>query len=283
MENKFKLYLQNEFQKIPPTKASMEYRKKLLLDLLDYAQELKIKGISNDEIIYDLAIKNLGDMDTLLQEFENKRLNKNKLKKKRLAAIISVLSIMVPTILIYLTTSLVVKPSIWSWSWIIILGGVFATVTTLIMLYMINNKAKFSALFIRLGVLAIAAMWIVFISLVLLIINLNVSGVKIEKWYVAFIAIPAVLALTDMVTSLATKSKGKWINSAVDIIVFFVILYVVIGIFIPSFWHPGWLLILLGIALATIELGIVYGIKSKKIKKEKGNDNEVNEKFYTEW
>lgn len=283
MENKFKQFLQIEFQKIPPTKASADYRKELLLDLLDYSQELKLKGITNDDIVFGLAIKSLGDIDTLLQNFENKRLNKNKLKKKGLASVIAVLSIMVPTILIYLVTSLVIKPSIWNWSWIIIVGGSFATVTTLLMLYMVNNKARFGTLFVRLGVLTIVAIWSVFISLVLLIVNLNFVDAKIEKWYVAFIAIPAMLALADLVLSLATNSRGKWLNFAFDIVCFFTILYVVLGLFIDNFWHPGWLLIILGVVIAGAELGIVYGIKTKKVKKEKGNDNEINEKYYTEW
>ena len=72
MENKIKQFLQSEFQKIPPTQAAAEYRKQLLQELMDYARELKIKGVANEEVVYDLTIKKLGDMDALLASFRKK-------------------------------------------------------------------------------------------------------------------------------------------------------------------------------------------------------------------
>lgn len=281
MENKFKQFLIAEFQNIPPSLASMEYRKQLLQDLLDYTQELKIKGITNDEIIYDLAIKKLGNIPLLLQEFERDRLRTQSLEKKKSVAIIISLSILLPSLIVYLVASLIVVPPIWSWSWIILLGGIFAWITTLAMLYMINNKAKLKKLFIRISVLAIVVLWVVFAGLVLMLINNNIA--TIHKWYTAFIAIPAFLALADIAVSLATNSKGKWLSIAADIIIFYTILYVILTLLIPGFSHPGWLLILLGIGKAVLELVIVYKIKSNKLKKENVPPSEIDEKYYTQW
>ena len=281
MENKFKQFLISEFQNIPPSLASAEYRKQLLQDLLDYAQELKIKGITNDEVIYDLAIKKLGNMQVLLQEFERDRLRTKSLEKKKAIAIIASLSILLPSLLVYLVASLIVVPPIWSWSWIILLGGIFAWITTLSMLYMINNKAKLKKLFIRASVLAIVTLWAVFAALVLMLVNNNIAAVS--KWYTVFIAIPGFLALADIAVSLATNSKGKWLSVAADIVIFYVILYVILTLLIPGFSHPGWLLILLGVGKAGVELVIVYKVKSKKLKAENISLNEIDEKYYTQW
>jgi len=281
MKEKFKQFLIAEFQNIPPSHASAEYRKQLLQDCLDYAQELKIKGITNEDIIYDLAIKKIGNMGLLLQEFEQDRLRTKSLEQKKGVAIIASLSILVPALLVYLVASLVIAPPIWSWSWIILLGGIFAWLTTLSMLYMINNKAKLKKLFIRISVLAIVALWTVFAALVLMLVSNNIAS--IDKWYIVFIAIPAALALADIAVSLATNSKGKWISIAGDIVVFYVILYVILTLLIPGFSHPGWLLILLGVGKAILELAIVYKVKSNKLRKENTSFNEIDEKYYTEW
>lgn len=266
MENKFKQFLQLEFQKIPPTKAGAEYRRQLLHDLLDYARELKLKDIAEEEIIYNLAIKKLGNIDELLQAFEAERLIERTSAKKRSVAMITSISILVPSFLVFLVGSLVVTPPIWSWSWIILLGGIFAALSTLLMLYMINNKSRAKKVFIRASVFIIVSIWVVFASLVLMLIDKNVTN--IDKWYTSFIALPAALALADIAVSLATNSKGKWLSVAADIIIFYVILYVILVVLIPGYSHPGWLLILLGIFKAAIELGIVYTVKSRRLQKE---------------
>ncbi|MGI6213194.1 MAG: hypothetical protein ACOYIQ_01410 [Christensenellales bacterium] len=279
MENKIKQFLQSEFQKIPPTQAAAEYRKQLLQELMDYSRELKIKGVANEEVVYDLTIKKLGDMDALLASFEEKRLREKTLKKKKSVAAIISLAILLPCVLVYIILGLAVRPPIWNWSWIILLGGIFAWVSTLLILFMVNNKAKLKKLYIRLSALGIVSLWVVFVSLVFMLINKHVQN--IEKWYVSFISLPAFLAVADFVISMVLKSKGKWLTAAADIILFYAMLYVIIVVLHPAFAHPGWMLILLGIAIAGTMLATVNKVKGAR--QEKSNPNEIDEKYYTEW
>ena len=69
LSDRFKAYLQEEFHKITPTKAAMEFRKKLLVEMLDREQELKIKGVTDDELIFKLVVEGLGDLPARLDEF----------------------------------------------------------------------------------------------------------------------------------------------------------------------------------------------------------------------
>ena len=73
MTERFKKYLEAEFRKISPTKAAMEYRKDTLVKLEELAQDYRIKGMTDDEAIYNSCISSLGDFEAKLKEFENAR------------------------------------------------------------------------------------------------------------------------------------------------------------------------------------------------------------------
>ena len=65
MTERFKKYLEAEFRKISPTKAAMEYRKDTLVKLEELAQDYRIKGMTDDEAIYNACISSLGDLGGL--------------------------------------------------------------------------------------------------------------------------------------------------------------------------------------------------------------------------
>lgn len=283
MQEKFKQYLENEFRKIAPTKASAEYRKKLYYQLVDYAQELKLKGIDNEEVAYDLAIKSLGDMDQNLKDFEKQRVSSNRVKSKLSASAIASSVIMIATIAIYLIASLFAKPSIWSWSWLIILAGVIIEITaeSVIIINKANPKAK--AGMIRGAIYTLVPVATVFIALLLLMLP-RIAGIdEIYRWWIAFILIPGLLAVAEIILSIIFKNKMQWLVISVNVIVICVILYIALGLLLPGFWHPGWLLILAGVAIAAA-INIIAIKKAKnKITALKGDKNEENEKYYTEW
>ena len=66
MKERFKTYLEEQFRQIAPTKAAMEYRISMLTKMTDRAQELKIKGMTDDELIYNTVVGELGDFASTL-------------------------------------------------------------------------------------------------------------------------------------------------------------------------------------------------------------------------
>ena len=54
MKERFKRYLEREFRAIAPTLAAMEYREQMLKQLMDRAQELRIKGIDDEDLIFHI-------------------------------------------------------------------------------------------------------------------------------------------------------------------------------------------------------------------------------------
>ena len=82
MIDRFKRYLEREFKAIKPTQAAMEYREEMLTDLLEKEQDLRIKGMTDDELIYDMCIDSLGDVRQKLIYFESRNVKVKNTKRK---------------------------------------------------------------------------------------------------------------------------------------------------------------------------------------------------------
>lgn len=280
MKEKFKKYLEEHFRKIAPTKAAMEYRKALLRQLLDREQELRIKGVSDDNLIYDMAVSELGNLDQTLEQFEKRQIKSGEVKRKISAATICAAAIVALLTVVYLIVGGVAK--IWHPAWLIMVGGVFAGVSVLLAYgaYRFAKKNKFVP--VRIFVAICEVLLTVFVFLLLQLVF------KISGAWMSFLAMVAVIFGVDTSIAFATNSKIKWFELPVFVEIFGVMLYVILGITVPNVWHPGWLLCLAGVVCALIEL-IVFVVKKAKAKnkKEKAELEDKNEKevqkYWTEW
>ena len=85
LKERFKAYLEQQFRAIAPTAAAKDLRIRTLKELMDAAQDKRIKGLEDDELIYRLCIEELGDFEAKLKEFESaKREVENKKRKTAL-------------------------------------------------------------------------------------------------------------------------------------------------------------------------------------------------------
>lgn len=280
MKEKFKKYLEEHFRKIAPTQAAMEYRKALLRQLLDREQELRIKGVSDDNLIYDMAVSELGNLDQTLEQFEKRQIKSGEVKRKISAATICAAAIVALLTVVYLIVGGVAN--IWHPAWLIMVGGVFAGVSVLLAYgaYRFAKKKKFVP--VRIFVAICEVLFTVFVFLLLQLVF------KISGAWMSFLAMVAVIFGVDTSIAFATNSKIKWFELPVFVEIFGVMLYVILGITVPNVWHPGWLLCLAGVVCALIEL-IVFVVKKAKDKnkKEKAELEDKNEKevqkYWTEW
>lgn len=280
MKEKFKKYLEEHFRKIAPTQAAMEYRKALLRQLLDREQELRIKGVSDDNLIYDMAVSELGNLDQTLEQFEKRQIKSGEVKRKISAATICAAAIVALLTVVYLIVGGVAK--IWHPAWLIMVGGVFAGVSVLLAYgaYRFAKKKKF--VLVRIFVAICEVLLTVFVFLLLQLVF------KISGAWMSFLAMVAVIFGVDTSIAFATNSKIKWFELPVFVEILGVMLYVILGITVPNVWHPGWLLCLAGVVCALIEL-IVFVVKKAKAKnkKEKAELEDKNEKevqkYWTEW
>lgn len=290
MKERFKAYLEEQFRQIAPTKAAMEYRKSMLIKMMDRAQELRIKGMQDDELIYNAVIAELGDFSKELRDYENKTIKREVGRKALALGFVISAAYIVTLVVAYLIVGFAAH--IWHPTWLIIVGGLLVAISAaLIVLAVRVSKTakgdiqKGTAEKANLIVRGIAVVIEILLSVTLfLVLQL---GCNIQGSWMTFLAMVALVLGVDTALAFAGNSKLKWIELPVFVEAFSVMLYVILGIGIGStvkFWHPGWLICLAGFAVAIAECVAVLAKRTREKKKEEIEENTlVDESYWTKW
>ena len=280
MIDRFKRYLEREFKAIKPTQAAMEYREEMLTDLLEKEQDLRIKGMTDDELIYDMCIDSLGDVRQKLIDFENRNVKVKNTKRKVLISIaIAIFSVLV-LVSAYLVVSFAV-PNAWAKSWLILVGGIFAGVGGIAIYLSVLFAKKKKYLPLR----ALVAICIVLLSVFVFLVLQILFG--FNKSWLTFLAMIVFILGVDAVISDITGSKLRYVSYMIFIEVFAIMLYLILGLTM-GLWHPEWIIIIAGLVVDALFITIVAVVKNKKKKalEQKESDEynvEENEEFYTQW
>lgn len=280
MKEKFKQFLEEHFRKIAPTQAAMEYRKALLRQLLDREQELRIKGVSDDNLIFNMAVSELGDIDLTLANFEQRQIQSGVAKRRISAASISAAAVVALLTIVYLVVGGFTK--VWHPTWLIVVGGAFAGASVLLVYGAVKFALKKKFVLVRIFVAICEVLLTVFVFLLLQLVF------KIQGSWMSFLAMVAVLFGVDTAIAFATNSKIKWFELPVFVEILGVMLYVILGITVQGVWNPGWLMCLAGVACALVQIIVVIVKKTKaKNAKEERDLEDKNEKedqkYWTEW
>ena len=280
MIDRFKRYLEREFKAIKPTQAAMEYREEMLTDLLEKEQDLRIKGMTDDELIYDMCIDSLGDVRQKLIDFENRNVKVKNTKRKVLIGIaIAIFSVLV-LVSAYLVVSFAV-PNAWAKSWLILVGGIFAGIGGIAIYLSVLFAKKKKYLPIR----ALVAVCIVLLSVFVFLVLQILFG--FNKSWLTFLVMVVFILGVDAVISDITGSKLRYVSYMIFIEVFAIMLYLILGLTM-GLWHPEWIIIIAGLVADALFITIVAVVKNKKKKalEQKESDEynvEENEEYYTQW
>ena len=280
MIDRFKRYLEREFKAIKPTQAAMEYREEMLTDLLEKEQDLRIKGMTDDELIYDMCIDSLGDVRQKLIDFENRNVKVKNTKRKVLIGIaIAIFSVLV-LVSAYLVVSFAV-PNAWAKSWLILVGGIFAGIGGIAIYLSVLFAKKKKYVPIR----ALVAVCIVLLSVFVFLVLQILFG--FNKSWLTFLVMVVFILGVDAVISDITGSKLRYVSYMIFIEVFAIMLYLILGLTM-GLWHPEWIIIIAGLVADALFITIVAVVKNKKKKalEQKESDEynvEENEEYYTQW
>ena len=282
MKDRFKRYLEQQFRAIRPTLAAAEYREKMLKQLMDRAQELRIKGMDDEDLIYDMCIDELGDFGATLAAFDEQEHKVANAKRNALLGAVCGVGAVLALVIIYLIVSFLV-PNSWGLTWLILVGGAFAGVIAFSVVLLVKfGKAK-KYISMRLMPPVIIVLLCVYLFLLLQLVA------RVEMAWLTFLVMVMMIAVFDGVMAFITDFKFRWIELPIVIEVLCVMLYVIIGIAAgAAFWHPGWLLCLGGVVAAIAEaIAIIANRNSKKDAKEKvrikDKYTKEDESYYTSW
>lgn len=278
MKERFKKYLEREFRRIAPTADAMEYREEVLCNLMDKAQELKIKGITDDDMIYEMCIDDLGDFYLTLQDFEDKRTALKKQAKKAANSLIFAVTATLFVVLAYLIISFLTHA--WAKTWLIFIVGCFIFIVSLSVIRIPKLKArKAKSILLKLYITADIIMLTVTVYLCLLMLTpLNLT-------WLAFLVMPIAITLGLVIVSAATESKLIYLDSSLFIMTATSLTYVILGILNVVKWGWGWLLPVAGafIVFLLFAVKILSDKKQKAAVKKQDKPCEENEEYYTKW
>lgn len=273
---RFKKYLEQQFRLIAPTKEAMEYRQEVLTNLLDRALEYRIKGMTDDDAIFDLCIDSLGDFKSTLKDFESRLENIKKAAPKASAFALAGIAIALFVVIGYLTASFATND--WARTWLILVGGVFAGVITaaIFLIVKLSKKKKFLA--VRGLSHVILVLLFVMAFLILQIV------VRYHYSWMTFLVMVVALLISDTALAYAFNSKLKLISLLAAVEVTAVMVYVILGVAGVISWHPYWLI---PVGAVIVDLGILIGtLKRFSQKREEAaliEKENLNEDYYTMW
>ena len=282
MKERFKRYLEQQFRAIRPTMAAMEYREKMLRKLMDRAQELRIKGMDDEDLIYDMCIDELGDFGATLAAFDEEEHKVANAKRNAVLGAVCGVGAAFALVVVYLIVSFLV-PGSWGLTWLILVGGAFAAVIAVAVVLLVKFGKNKKYIPMRLMPVVVIVLLCVYLFLLLQLVA------KVDMAWLVFLAMVIMIAAFDAVLAFITEFKFRWVELPVAIEIVCVMLYVILGIVLGSvFWHPGWLLCLGGVVAAIAEaIAIIATRNSKKDKKEKSRltdkYNKEDESYYTMW
>lgn len=281
MKERFKRFLEREFRAIDPTKAAMEYRQEMLRRLMDRAQELRIKGIADDDFIYDMCIDELGDFRSELIEWQSKKVEVNKTKRKALFTAITAVGFVLLVVCAYLITSFALGDE-WGKTWLIMVGGIFTGIVTAASMLCAKFFSKKKFVLARLLLAVDEVLICVFIFLVLQILfNLHMS-------WIIFLVMVIIVFGVDTLIALFLNSKIRHVELALFMETFCALLYVILGVTGLAPWHPTWLLCLAGVLAIIVELIMIVAARNRV----KNSEDKVkleskyvvkDEDYYTKW
>lgn len=272
MINRFKKFLENEFRSIAPSEQAMDYREEILGTLLDRAQEYRIKGMEDEDMIYNLCIESLGDFRVTLKDFELKREALKKTAAKSIAIILSVAAAVIVLTIGYLAVSFVTKA--WDKTWLIEVGGIliYAVIGLIIPMPLLIQKNK--ATLLKVIVSGIVSILTVFTYLVLLVMT------SIAQSWLVFLSMPIAILGAIVVVSLFTNSKTLIGELMAFVQTTSALVYVILALRGAIDWTPYWLLPVAG---AVVNIGIAVTMLIAYHKKKVAKRIKTAEDYYTSW
>lgn len=214
MEDKLRAYMDEVFQNIKPTKKSVEMKEEILQNLIDKYNDLLNEGKA-PEAAYNIAIASLGDMDELLEGFNDSN-NQQYLHKESEAARKKSAMLISIAVMLYIVS--VIPPIIFSY---------------------VSDRGFFGE------VLGPCFMFILIAAATGLIIYNNMSKPRYQKVDDTIVEEFKEWQSHNDASIRAMKSIKSAIWSVITLI------YIVIS-FTTGAWHITWVIFLIGVAIQKI-------------------------------
>ncbi len=267
--NNFIEYIEKSFENMKETESLYLYKQKLIAQMTERANELVAAGLKDDKIIAAIIMEEFPDLQQKYKAtVKEKTVMSKKIRKGSLLAVGTMGGIFA-ALCLYLAVSFITGA--WGKTWMLLVGGIFAVLIFLFIALsgrIIQKTGKFSLLPRLLCALAV-----IMIAIYMFLFTTVVIPVK-GSWIIFILALPFAMIL-DMLLAYRFNKKTGIFSVIVYVPVIFTLVYVLFGIAQILPWHPGWILILLGILVDFVIVGarLAFGTKVKAEEEDRWSED----------
>ncbi len=250
-------YIEDSCKNIKDTQISYKYKKNLLDEMTERANEVTHAGLRDEKVLADLLADEYPDLEKnyyIYEKSEKKKARASLLRKVfALGGVLFFIAIFVT----YFSVSSATQA--WGKTWLIIVGGIFSMVifySSLVAKRLFLWKRWLHPL-VRIIIAGCVVLFSVFMFLfVLMMVNPGMS------WTIVIMGVMLALA-ADLVFAFATKQKFRTINLFIYMPAISTMLYVILAGFNVVGWLTGWPIIFVGVIVDFI---IAFAIISHNAK-----------------
>lgn len=242
-EMKYTDYVDKELSVYADSKNLYLFKKQLLAEMAERANEIIATGIDDEKVLNDLVISEYGDIDKRYTKFVKDKKDKKKNILNSKIIIVGILGFVLALTTLYLCVSFATNA--WSKTWLIMLFGVVAGVVGATVVISKKMEKKLGKFNLVQRLLSVAD---VFLVAVLVFLTLKIVFL-VEKAWLMLVAAVVVALVADVVMAFRAKEKTAVLNVLIYIPVIATILYVLAALIGVIGWHPGWLMVVISVMI----------------------------------
>lgn len=265
---KYIQYIETSLKDEKDCKTLYRFKKSILDEMTQRANEVEARGLRSKEVISDLVISEHPDLKKSYAQYYIKSTQKQRERRRVIANVVGSVIYILTLLVVYLSLSFITHK--WGQTWVLMVGGVCLWVSYLLDL-IIAKVTKMRQIF-HLIARAVLALNVMLISTVAFIVALALFH-RHESWVIFIIGVAAVF-IADAVYATVTKKKLVLINYLLYIPPVFTMLYVVLGGLSVVSWSTGWILIPVSLLIDAV---IAAGSMIKNAREREEAENEWKE------
>lgn len=247
-------YIENSCKNLKDTQLSYLYKKKILQEITDRANEITHAGLKDEKVLADLLSDEYPNLEENYYKFEKEEKKKSFWRLMRIVLPITTIIYFISFFVAYFEISYATKA--WRETWLIIVGGIFSILVFYFALaiHKLRHMRRIFHPIARLLLIACVMLITVFTFLfVLMMFNFN------STWPIIPAGIAAAL-VSDLIFAFVTKQKFRTVCAFVYTPIVTTMLYIILSAYKIISWSGGWPFIILGFVLDLVYvLGIVAG------------------------
>lgn len=250
-------HIENSLKNVPESPSLYKYKRHLLDQMTERANEITHSGLKDDKVLSDLIISECPNLTEDYFKFQKEDTKKARQKKNLIVNAVGSVLYILSLIIVYLIISFITKD--WAHTWLLIEGGISLWITYLlgIGIKKITSMRRIFHIGARI-LLGIAVMVVAQAVFLVCMAWLHIP----HSWLIVIVGIIGIF-VADAIYAGVTKQKLAIINYLVYIPAVSPMIYIILGVLGVLPWNIGWVIVPLAV-LVDIVIIMAKLISNKK-------------------